>query len=116
MENKEVQVKLRYLRMSPKKVALVADLIRGKSWATAVSVLELLPKKAAYHLLKLLRSARAAALSKGLKGDGESWLIKELRVDGGPSLKRGQPVSRGVYHPLLKRTSHVMVKLGEGKK
>lgn len=115
MENKEVQVKLRYLRMSPKKVAQVADTVRGKSLAEALAVLKLTPKKAAYYLLKLLRSAKAVAAEKGLKGGEEALFIRELRVDGGPLLKRGQAVSRGVWHPLLKRTSHVTVKLGEGR-
>lgn len=111
----EVEVKLRYLRMSPKKVNQLADQVRGKSLEEATGVLKLTPKKAARYLLKLLSAAKAAAVDKGLKGANTALFIKELRVDGGPLLKRGQPVSRGVWHPLLKRTSHVTVKLGEGR-
>jgi large subunit ribosomal protein L22 len=110
---KEVTVKLRYLRMSPKKVAQVAALVRGKPLAEALAVLKLTPKKAAHYLRKLLHSAQAAAAEKGLKGDKTGWLVEEMRVDGGPSLKRGQPVARGVWHSLLKRTSHLTVKLKE---
>lgn len=119
MEDKksaEIEVKLRYLRMSPKKVAHVADTVRGKSLAQALAVLKLMPNKAAHYLFKLLRSAKAAAADKGLKGEETALFVKEIRVDGGPMLKRGQPVSRGVWHPLLKRTSHIAVKLAEGKK
>lgn len=110
----EAEAKLKYLRMSPKKVALVADSLRGKRAMEAEKILKVMPKKAAHYLLKLLMSAVANAQVKD-SVKKEDLVVKEIRVDGGPVLKRGQPVSRGVWHPILKRTSHISIKLVEVK-
>lgn len=110
----ESTANLRHIRISPKKVTVVATAIRGRSVLEAEGLLRTTPKKASRYLLKLLLSAVANARQKsGIKK--EDLTISEVRVDGGPMLKRGQPVSRGVWHPILKRTSHISIKLKEAK-
>lgn len=108
----EVKAKLKDLRMSPRKVRLVAGLVRGKKVAPALDQLTFSPKWSSKPLAKLLKSAIANAKNNfGLAED--NLFIKTLTVDGGPTLKRWMPRAQGRATPLNKRTSHITMVLGE---
>jgi large subunit ribosomal protein L22 len=109
----EVTTRLRYLRAAPRKVRLLADLVRGMPLKEAKLQLEYENKNASLPLLKLLNSAESNA-THNFKLDPEGLYIKEIRVDGGPVLKRYMPRARGRATPIRKKTSHVVVVL-EGK-
>lgn len=98
------------LRISPKKLNLVADLVRRHSVLEAQDILKYTPKKAAGILLKAINSAVANAKST-FKQDAKNLVIEELIVGKATTLKRFQPVSRGRAHPILKRNSHLTVLL-----
>ena len=102
---------LKNYRQSPRKVRLVAGLIKGKSLAEASSELDFLAKRASAPLKKLLASAVANAKQVGV--DGENLFIKELRVDKGITMKRMMPVAMGRGHAINKRTSHLNILLEE---
>lgn len=107
-----VKAKLRYLRISPRKVRLVADLVRGLDVDEAEVYFKHLEKRAAVPLLKLLRSAIASA-QHNFNLDKGSLFISELRVDGGPTLKRYRARALGRAAEIRKRTSHVILALEE---
>jgi len=109
MEKEQVKVTTKYLRLTPRKARLVVDLIRGKKAAEADRILRFTPKKAARLTGKVLHSAVAAAKEKNMPE--AELVVKTAKVDGGPTLKRGQPVSRGRWHPILKKTSHLTLVL-----
>ena len=102
------------LRISPKKVRLVAYNLRGKSAETSLESLRFVPRKSAVPLYKVLKSAIANA-KNNFKLDTDSLKIKEILIDEGPTLKRYRPVSRGAAHRILKRTTHIKVVLEEVK-
>jgi large subunit ribosomal protein L22 len=108
--------KLSYLRISPRKVRLVADLIRGEKLEQAQSVLGFTRKKAALPILKLLNQALSNALQKDSRLDKGNVYISKIIVNEGPSYKRTFPRSRGRADIILKRTSHVTVVLDEIEK
>lgn len=101
----------RYIKMSPRKVRLLADLIRGKRVESAEVQLRFSAKGAKTPLLKLLKSALANAEAK--KMAKEKLYIKSITVDGGPVLKRWRPRAFGRAAPIRKRTSHITIILGE---
>jgi large subunit ribosomal protein L22 len=103
---------LRYLRIAPRKVRLVADLIRGKKVDEALEILDFTVKKPAIPVKKLLLSALANA-KHNFKKDEKSLYIKRITVDEGPKLKRWMPRSRGRAYEIQKKTSHVTIELGE---
>jgi len=105
-----ITAKLRHLKISPRKVRLVVDLIRGLSVEQAEKQLKFLPKRAAEPVLKLLNSAVANALNdfKALK---ENLFIAKITVDPGPTLKRWMPRAMGRATPIKKRTSHLTIVL-----
>lgn len=106
----EATAKLRHLRMSPRKIRLVADLIRGKEVGAALDTLKFLNKKAAIPMKKLLQSAAANAGNKeGM--DTESLYVQSITVDEGTMWKRFMPRSRGMAYPILKKTSHINITL-----
>ena len=107
-----VTAKLRHLRIAPRKVRLVADLIRGKSASEAETILSFQTKRASYPIAKLLKSALANA-KNNLKLKEGNFYISKITVDGGPSLKRSRPRARGRAYPILKRTSHITLVLDE---
>jgi large subunit ribosomal protein L22 len=110
MSENIVKASLRELRLAPRKVSLVAALVRGRSVDDALVILGHTPKRAAKPLTKLIASARANATNNhGLKADG--LLITSLSVTAGPRLKRYRPVSRGRAHPFQKRTSNIFVEI-----
>ncbi len=107
-----VEAKLRYSRISPRKVRLVANLIRGERVDDAEKILRFTVKKPITPLLKLLRSAVAnAEHNYSLKK--EDLYISEIRVDGGPIIKRFRPRARGSASPIQKKTSHILIVLKE---
>lgn len=105
-----MKAELNSTRISPKKVNLVAGMVRGAMVEDALTQLKFTPKKAALLLYKVIASAAANA-ENNLKQKRSTLFIKEIIVNRGPTYKRGQPVSRGRMHPILKRTSHVSVLL-----
>lgn len=102
---------LKNYRQSPRKVRLVADLIRGKSVAEASNALTFLPKRAAGMFQKLLASAVANA-ENNFKVSTDALKVTAVSVTKGPTLKRIRPVSRGRAHRINKRTSIVTLTLG----
>lgn len=105
---------LNYLRVAPRKVRAVADLIRGLSVGEAEAQLMLSPRRPAQPLLKLLRSAVANAKNnKQLPSD--RLMIEEIRVDQGPMLKRFMPRARGSASMIQKKMSHITLVLAETK-
>src|SRR3954467_15825418 len=102
---------LKNYRQSPRKVRLVAGLIRGKKVGEAQVELDFLAKGASVPLKKLLNSAISNAKNMGIEAD--NLFIKELRVDKGVTLKRMMPAAMGSGHRINKRSSHVMITLAE---
>jgi len=101
---------LTQIRITPKKTNLVAALVRRKTVKEALDILKFTPKKGATPLRKLIASAAANAVNN-FKQNKDNLLIKEIIVTGGPTLKRSVSVSKGRAHPILKRTSNIIVKL-----
>ena len=106
--------KLNYLRIAPRKTRSVADLVRGLSVNEAEAQLMFQRRRPAKALLKLLRSGVANAKNNKLNVD--HLFIKEIRVDGGPMLKRYLPRARGSASPIQKKMSHVTLVLGVNAK
>ncbi|HNW71488.1 MAG TPA: 50S ribosomal protein L22 [Candidatus Paceibacterota bacterium] len=102
---------LKNYRQSPRKVRLVADLVRGKKVDEAVAQLDFLPKRAGFPIRKLLLSAIANAKAMGI--EKENLFIKEIRVDKGIVMKRMMPAAMGSGHRINKRTSHIEIILAE---
>lgn len=103
---------LKYLRMSPRKVRAVAQAMRGSKVGSALDYLAFSKRRAAEPLRKLLKSAIVnAGQEKGV--DIDNLYVKELRVDGGPTMKRMMTRAKGSATTILKRTSHVTIVLGE---
>ena len=102
------------VRIAPRKVRLVVDLVRGKSVAEAASILRLTPKASSVAVEKVLKSAAANAVNN-YKMDQKALYVKEAYVDEGPTLKRYQPRAKGSAGSILKRTSHITIVLEERK-
>lgn len=105
-----ITASLKNYRISPRKVRVVADMIRGKGAVMAKNILLHASKKAKDPIGDLLASAVANA-KNGFNMEAENLFVKEIRVDQGFVLKRSMPVSRGSAHPIKKRTSHVSIVL-----
>ncbi len=108
----EARAHVRQVRIAPRKVRVVADLIRGKNLRDAEAILRHTPKRASAILAKLLKSAAANAYHN-FDMDPRNLFVQAIWVDGGPTLKRIHPRSRGQAFAILKRTSHVSVVLRE---
>ena len=108
----EAKAHLKYARISPRKVKIVLDLIRGKDVAQAMAILKNTPKSASEYLTKLLRSAVANA-ENNFNMDASKLYVSECFVCPGPILKRIKARSRGRSSRILKRTSHITLVLGE---
>ena len=102
---------LKNYRQAPRKVRLVASLIKGKSVAQAIAELDFLAKRAGAPIKKLLLSAVANAKQQGV--EMENLFVKELRVNKGIVMKRMMPAAMGVGHRINKRTSHINILLTE---
>ncbi len=107
----EAKAITKYLRISPRKLRLVVDAVRYKPVADAFAILQNLKKKGSEMVAKTLKSAAANAKVK--KMDENQLYVREIKADGGPSLKRYMPRSMGRADVILKRMSHLTVVLGE---
>jgi large subunit ribosomal protein L22 len=110
----EVKTKLSNLRTAPRKVRLVADLVRGKTLVQAQQILSFTINKSAISVLKLLNSAAASA-THDLHLEESNLFVSKIMVDEGQKLKRWHPMSRGRAYPIIKRTSQIVVVLAEIK-
>ena len=100
----------KHVRISPYKVRIVLDIIRGKGYREAVAILENIPKSASLPVKKVLMSAAANA-ENNLGYNKENLFVAAAFADQGPTLKRIQPVSKGRAYRILKRTSHITIVL-----
>ncbi len=98
-------------RQSPRKVRIVASLVKGKSVTHALTQLDFLVKRSGLPLKKMLMSAIANAKNMGV--DAENLIIKEFRVDKGITMKRMMPAAMGTGHRINKRTSNITLLLAE---
>ncbi len=108
----EVRAVSKYIRISPQKARLVAELIRGKDVDEALSILKFTPKKAARLIDKTVRSAIANAEQTKVI-DIDSLYVKKIYIDQGPTMKRWMAKAMGRASRILKRTSHITVVLDE---
>jgi large subunit ribosomal protein L22 len=102
----------KYIRISPQKARLVADVVRGMSVDQAITTLRFMPKKGAGILRKVIESAVANATQDDM-ADVDNLYVKTIMIDGGPSLKRIRPRAMGRATGIIKRTSHITVVLDE---
>ena len=108
----EAKAYLKYIRISPRKVQIVADLIRGKDVGTAMAILMQTPKAASEPMLKTLKSAIAnAEVNHGM--DVEKLYVSTAVANPGPTLKRGMPRAQGRFNRILKRTTHITIGVSE---
>ncbi|MDN3705957.1 50S ribosomal protein L22 [Myroides ceti] len=113
--NKQVAfAKLNNCPTSPRKMRLVADLVRGQKVENALNILKFSTKEASNKLEKLLLSAIANWQAKNAEANLEEaeLFVKEIRVDGGMMLKRLRPAPQGRAHRIRKRSNHVTIVLG----
>ena len=110
--DKRPQAHVKHVRISPRKVKIVIDLIRGKKVDEALAILMYTPKAAAPVVEKLLLSAIANA-ENNLSMDRSSLYVAEVFANPGPTLKRYVARSRGSASPMLKRTSHITIVLDQ---
>ena len=114
----EAKAFAKHVRISPRKMRLVVDLIRGKKVEDALVILQSTQKKASPMVEKLLRSAVANALNTGEdekdgpRFDVDELVVKRAFVDGGPTMKRFRPRPMGRANPIRKRTSHLTIVVG----
>ena len=108
----EVKATAKYIRIAPRKVRIVMNLVRGKSVADALAILKFTPKVGADAVEKVLRSAVANA-ENNFDMDVDRLFISSAFVDQGPTLKRIHARSRGQAFKILKHTSHITVAVNE---
>tara|TARA_B100000745_G_C20072041_1_gene365997 strand:- start:530 stop:853 length:324 start_codon:yes stop_codon:yes gene_type:complete len=101
---------LKNYRQSPRKVRLIADLVRGKKVTDALTTLQFVDKRASGPFAKVIESARANAVQHG--ANAEKLFIKKVTVDQAATLKRFRPRARGSASRINKRSSHIAVELG----
>lgn len=113
----EVKAVSRYVRMSPRKIRRVAELIKGEPVDRALGILQLTQKAASKALYKTLKSAASNAIaSEGTaKLKVENLFVKDIQIDGGPTWKRIRPVGMGRAYMIRKRTAHISISLLEKK-
>ena len=108
----EAKAQLKFARISPRKVKIVCDLIRGKDVKTAKAILENTPKAASELMVKILGSAVANA-ENNFGMDPEKLYVSETYANPGPILKRGMPRAQGRMYRINKRTSHITIVVAE---
>jgi len=108
----EARAELKYARISPRKVKIVCDLIRGKDVQVAQGILLQTPKAASELIVKLLKSACANA-ENNHSLDPDNLYVAETFATGGPILKRGMPRAHGRMFRINKRTSHITLVVKE---
>jgi large subunit ribosomal protein L22 len=111
----EIKAVSRYVRMSPRKVRRVAELIKGEPVDKALGILQFTLKAASKALYKTLKSAasNAIALEGSSKVKVENLYVKDIKIDGGPTWKRIRPVGMGRAYMIRKRTAHIGITLIE---
>ena len=108
MPTKSTRAMAKGVRIAPRKISLVASLVRGRTVADALTILEHTPKRAARPVLKIIQSAKANAVNThGI--DGNTLIIETLQVTAGPRLKRFKPAAMGRALPFQKKTTHITV-------
>jgi len=112
MAGVEVRASLRHIRMSPQKVRLVLDVVRGKRVQEALAILKFLPQRAARPVAATVRSAMANA-ENNFNMDPDDLIITRCAADEGRTLKRWRPRARGRVNQILKRSSHITVVVAE---
>ncbi len=109
----EATAKVTFVRIAPRKVSIVLDLIRNQPVDKAMAILKNTPKSACEVLEKLLKSAIANAEQKGM--DTSNLYVAACSVDQGPTLKRIRPMSKGRAYRINKKTSHINLVLKEAE-
>lgn len=112
---KQARAELRFARISPRKVKIVADLVRGKNVDQALAVMKFTPKAASPILEKVLKSAIANAENNHGMNRGNLY-IAEIYANQGPTLKRIRPAAKGSAVRIRKRTSHITIVVRESEK
>ena len=108
----EVFAHTKFLRMSPRKVKIQCDMIRGKDVKTAIAYIMQTPKAASEPMLKTLKSAIAnAENNNGM--DAANLYVSTAVANPGPTLKRGMPRAQGRFNRILKRTTHITIGVSE---
>ena len=108
----EAKAVARFIRISPQKARLVADVVRGLEADKAITTLRFMAKKGAQIIRKVIESPVANA-SQSQEIDVDTLYVKKIYIDGGPTLKRIRPRAMGRANRILKRTSHITVVLDE---
>ncbi len=108
----EAKATLRYLRMSPRKVKIQCDMIRGKDVDEALAYIKYTPKAASEPMYKLLKSAIANA-EVNHHMDRDNLYVSTAVANPGPTLKRGMPRAQGRFNRILKRTTHITIGVSE---
>src|SRR6201995_713388 len=111
----QVTARLRHARISPQKCRLVANAVRGKAVGNALATLKFMPKKGAELVLKVLESAVANA-ENNLGADIDELKVARIEIDTAPVLKRFHARAKGRGNRIVKRNSHIMVQVSDGKK
>ena len=114
MESKAVE---KYIKMSPRKIKYVIDIVKKKRVEEAIGLLSLTPKSAAVFVKKAIQSASANAIEnfKDYKVKEEDLFIKEIFVNQGPTQKRFKPRAKGRADRVLKKSAHITVFVSDGK-
>ena len=109
----EATATLKYLKVSPQKVRLVVDMVRGKKVEEALQILRFTKRPVAKDLAKLVRSAVANAENKEANVDTDDLVVSKIYVDEGPREKRVQPAPMGRAYRIQKRQAHVTVHVSD---
>lgn len=112
LADNEVRAVARYIGMSPQKVRLVADLVRGKKVKEALDILRFTPKAAAEPVSKVIASAVANAVENKQFTEAD-LVISQIYVDGGPTRRWRRFAARGRFRPIERKSSHITVILRE---
>lgn len=110
----EAKAITKYVRISPLKVRLVMDLVRGKPVDRALAMLQYMPQKAAREIARTIKSAAANA-ENNFDMEPDSLVVKTIYADEGPALKRMMPRARGMANRIRKRTTHITVIVDDGE-
>ena len=108
----EARAHMKHVRISPRKVSIVGDLVRGKDVKLARAILLHTPKAASEVLIKILDSACANA-ENNFEMDRDSLYVSEILIGPGPTLKRIMPRAKGRAYRILKRTTHITLAVAE---
>ena len=111
-EKKIARAEHKYARISPRKVEIVCNMIRGKDAKIAMALMDHTPKAGCEYMTKLLKSACANA-ENNFEMDPEKLYVAVAYATGGPILKRGMPRAQGRMYRINKRTSHIMIAVAE---